>query len=562
MATIFGTVGKENLGGTPDDDILYGGPTDSPIGTGNDYINGGQGNDLIFGGDGDDFLVGGLGEDELNGGVGNDRLSANDRRLAGDNDTDRLIGGLGNDLYEIDDTDIVEETSLGATGGIDTIHFYGGFAPFGFTYDMSIRATEVEKLRLEDNPDGTRIFRNINVIGNNLDNNIIGNKDSNTLRGGDGDDTLFGGGGTDFLLGDEGNDILLGHELLQFGQSPAVDFLNGGVGNDTLYSGFDYQGAGGLGFVSGGGDRLIGGDGNDTFILYEAASGIGEGAGQGTDTVISYIDLSLSDSRYISAELENLELRGNASNGTGNNLANTITGTVATVSYTFNGGGGKDMLIGNDADDILNGGGGDDTLMGGGGNDILDGGANIDSFDGGAGDDIYIINAPGETITDSSGVDEVRTSSDYVLATGNGVENLILVQGSAARRGTGNELDNEITGNSASNFILGGDGEDILLGTAQANTGDTETDYMRGGTGADIFDLRSSVNPGTTLYQTGGANSFVLIFDYSPTEGDQIRIGIGATVNTTIINGNTFLDIGGDRIAAIVGTPTLDIINT
>ena len=55
------------------------------------------------------------------------------------------------------------------------------------------------------------------------------------------------------------------------------------------------------------------------------------------------------------------------------------------------GGGGNDILSGNDARNILNGGGGADVLAGGLGNDILNGGAGTDSLDGGAGNDYAVL---------------------------------------------------------------------------------------------------------------------------------------------------------------------------
>lgn len=104
-----------------------------------------------------------------------------------------------------------------------------------------------------------------------------------------------------------------------------------------------------------GADKMIGGAGDDTYYVANAGDLITEGAGAGTDTVISSITHTLS------ANVENLTLTGTAAiNGTGNASGNVI--------------------IGNDGNNILTGGGGDDHLSGGAGSDTLKGGDGSDTF--------------------------------------------------------------------------------------------------------------------------------------------------------------------------------------
>lgn len=94
----------------------------------------------------------------------------------------------------------------------------------------------------------------------------------------------------------------------------------------------------------------------------------------------------------------------------------TITGTA-----------GNDRLVGSgDADDIdglalndqLFGKGGADTLTGGPGKDRLDGGQGADAMAGGAGDDSYVVDDPGDTVTEAvmEGRDTVTTWVSYSLA--------------------------------------------------------------------------------------------------------------------------------------------------
>ncbi len=99
-ATIVGSPGKDNIGGTPDDDVIVGlGGNDKIRGEGgNDVICGGPGNDDINGGDGADRVLGDEGNDSLQGGNGDDVIEGgdgNDDIKGGDGD-DVLLGQGGN----------------------------------------------------------------------------------------------------------------------------------------------------------------------------------------------------------------------------------------------------------------------------------------------------------------------------------------------------------------------------------------------------------------------------------------------------------------------------------
>lgn len=166
---------------------------------GNDQATGGAGDDRLGGRDGDDSLQGGAGNDQLDGGAGNDALW-------GDEGDDRLSGGDGDDLLD------------------------GG-------------------------------------SGNDW---LAGCEGNDTLSGGAGDDSLEGGGGDDLLDGGAGNDEVSGgrgDDLLYGGEG--ADTLEGGAGNDTLYGGDD-----------GAVDFLNGGDGDDVLNLFAGDYGNG---GEGAD---------------------------------------------------------------------------------------------------------------------------------------------------------------------------------------------------------------------------------------------------------------------------------------
>lgn len=313
------------LQGTAGDDVLVGDDDDNVIDglAGNDVLNGLDGEDILYGGSGDDLLDGGSGADEL-------------------------WGGDGNDVYVVDSFgDLVVDDA-----GIDEIRSY-----VGLSLDASI-----ENLTLI----GTS---SIDGFGNSADNVIVGNSADNTIWGDGGNDTLDGGEGNDDLHGEAGDDTYIVHAgdtvLESSGQgydticasttwtlatnfealiltgtaningtgNSAANVIMGNAGNNTL------MGSGGndtLDGGSGGTDSLQGGQGNDKYIVARTTGiTITESSGAGTDTVESSVTYTLGNN------VENLTLTGmDAINGTGNALANVITGNAA--NNTLKGGNGAD----------------------------------------------------------------------------------------------------------------------------------------------------------------------------------------------------------------------------
>ncbi len=252
-----------------------------------------------------------------------------------------------------------------------------------------------------------------------------------TARGGAGSDRVEGYAdtGTLKLYGDGGDDWLGSNS----DDGDPTTFLYGGAGNDTLQAASNFNNAPfGLGT-----DRLEGGVGNDTYVVFQAADAVVEAPGAGIDTVQSWADLVLPEN------VENLTLlsTGYISYGndvaTGNELNNVIRGNVE--NNRIGGGDGDDTLYGRDtglppvdwygdpyADaDTIRGGGGNDTIYGGDGHatwdgndslygdagaDVLIGQAGADTLSGGGGSDIYrytsISNSPagGDAILDFTGV--------------------------------------------------------------------------------------------------------------------------------------------------------------
>jgi Ca2+-binding RTX toxin-like protein len=134
--------------------------------------------------------------------------------------------------------------------------------------------------------------------------------------------------------------------------------------------------------------------------------------------------------------------------------------------------GFHDHLVGNDANNVLRGGGADDFLAGGLGNDTYD----TDGHD-------TILENPGE------GVDTVR--GPVVIRLGANLDNLVLT-GTAALSGYGNELDNRLTGNTGANVLDGDGGADTMEGLAGNDryVVDSPADIVReaAGAGRDTID--------------------------------------------------------------------------
>lgn len=98
---------------------------------------------------------------------------------------------------------------------------------------------------------------------------------------------------------------------------------------------------------------MIGGLGDDLYVVNVTTDVVTEQASEGIDTIQSSVTLTLA------GNVENLSLMGSSNvNGTGNALNNTLVGN--TANNTLTGGAGNDTL---------NGGAGTDSLVGGLGND-------------------------------------------------------------------------------------------------------------------------------------------------------------------------------------------------
>ncbi len=343
----------------------------------------------------------------------------------------------------------------------------------------------------------------------------IGDDSDNVDGGTSGADTSVGAGGNDHLSGAGNNDS-----------------LDGGDGNDTL--------AGGAG-----NDTLLGGDGDDSI-----------NGDAGTDT-----------------------LDGGAGNDTldGGAQADLLIGGDDNDSLT--GGSGDDSLAGGAGDDTLMGGANSDTLDGGDGNDYLDGGPVADSMMGGAGDDSYVVDQPGDVVTEAvdSGIDHVSTNISYTL--GANLENLTLT-GPDNLNGSGNVLDNLITGNAANNSLDGDLGNDTLRGAGGIDTliggggddlldGGADADAMAGNDGDDIYivddegdAVTEAAGQGTDLVKAGISYTLGSAVENLTLTGSGNLSGTGNDLDNLITgnDGNNSLDggLGSDTLLGGAGNDTLN----
>lgn len=312
-------------------------------------------------------------------------------RLIGNGGADTLIGSDGDDTYIVSDSETMIHEVAGE--GVDTVI-------------SSVR------YKLNDGAENLTLTgtANIKATGNQGANILTGNDGSNVLDGGQGSDVLTGGAGADtFVIGNHaGSDVITdfgtrsgdqvrldvglgfmsiedvraamtqhgadvfmklsdyetlvfrGHQVADFSADhfvfPTAPAVSGPVSiwhEGTAWTGADpwqligtsendhYNGLAAN-------DTVVGGGGDDSYVVGYETTKIIEAAYEGIDTITTWLW------RYTLPEnIENFILAGEAS------------GTIST------GNAGNNTIFGNDRHNILNGKQGTDFLTGGGGNDTF-----------------------------------------------------------------------------------------------------------------------------------------------------------------------------------------------
>jgi Ca2+-binding RTX toxin-like protein len=479
-----------------------------------DSLTGGSVADTFKAGAGNDILIGNGGVDKLYGEAGDDIFKAID----GDTNADYLDGGSDNDTadYSAVSTEVI--VTLGADGSTSTVSIDGS---------ANDTITNIE-----------------NVTGGTDNDTLTGNELANTLIGGAGADILTGGLGADNLVGDAGNDTFIAttgdvvNTIDGGADSDTIDYsaigskmivnldganettvtinalvsdkiknienIKGGSVDDTIYGDggantiwgnagddtIDGEGA------SSGTDSLIGGAGDDIFIV----RAVGATVYDGTDGNVGGTDVDTADFSVIAnIAYNNDNTKGKINVDLG--LATlqldgvNISGTFIDIEGAI-GGFGDDTIVGTSTANSLVGGAGNDTLIGGGVSGSSD--TNYDYIDGGAGNEDFVSYQTSSDIV-SIDMSNQTTAQDtgangYILIID--VENL--AGGSNNDFLYGNGSNNTIIGREGSDTLRGGAGDDALVGgiatfTADNITGNTDVavdtadySYLTGGTGISV----------------------------------------------------------------------------
>ncbi|MFM5883720.1 MAG: M10 family metallopeptidase C-terminal domain-containing protein [Novosphingobium sp.] len=512
----------------------------------------------LDGGDGNDVLLGGTGIDTLFGGNG-------DNYFDGGGNADILVGGFGADTYIVRDSLVTIVEAGSYPDPHDTVIAY-------LSYSLP---TNVETLRIAAGFEA-------NGWGNSSDNWLYGNELGNALNGGIGADFLYGNGGADTLYGGDQADTLDGGE--------GFDLLYGEDGNDWLY-----------GSSGGPADELIGGLGDDRYIVVRPDDLIVESADQGWDMVVATCSL------YLTANVERLQIEGIGDfYGVGNELDNFVIGNEGANLLIAGGGNdwisgldGNDAAFGETGDDIIHGGYGIDYLVGGSGSDTIYGQRGPDAIYGEDGDDILLADTltttafnpiftsvseqpdfvtdilvggnGNDTLYGNSGLADydlmdggdgddsywVDTGDDLTFeAVGGGTDTVhadvlvpnagvylyanvenLILEGTTAF-GVGNELNNQLTGSASGNWLLGGAGADTINGKAG-------NDVLFGEAGADTFVFEAGSGADVIGDFTHGSDRIRLIGSW--TSFAQVQAGFHQN------GGDGAIDLGGGNLIVLQG---------
>ena len=385
LAEFQSSTASINLTGNELDNIIYGS-------VGANILRGGGGADIMFGFAGDDsYFVDHVGDLVIEAaGEGHDVVYAQaDFILTGGSHVEVLVAEFQSSTAPINLTgnelDNVIYGSIGANilrggGGADIM--------FGFAGNDSYYADHVGDLVIEAAGEGNNdvVYASadfiltagshveilvaefqsstapINLTGNELDNVIYGSIGANILRGGAGADILFGFAGNDSYYADHVGDLVIeaageGHDVVY----ASADFiLTGGSHVEVLLAEFQSSGAAinltgneqdnaiygsvGANILRGGGgsDVMVGFAADDSYYVDSAGDTVFEAAGEGHDVVYASADYVLAAGSHVEVLLAEFQSSGAAISLTGNDLANSIFGSVG--DNVLNGGAGADVL--------------------------------------------------------------------------------------------------------------------------------------------------------------------------------------------------------------------------
>ena len=443
---------------------------------------------VLTGGDADEELDGNIGNDTIDGGGGADIVggAAGNDVLYGGSGWDTLNGGAGNDtLYGGADYD----TMVGGAGD-DIYHIEDlddviqeGMDPIIGGFDVAYVSTKIYGLAHNV---GVEVLRVADDVAFGV--YLYGNNYSNLLIGGLYDDTLDGGDDSaqHTLIGGDGNDTYILRNI----NDVVLQDSGGNFDKAYLTSGVYF------------GDQAK----IDAVIADLHSKGIEQVYLDGV--VVSQSGNDGDDS--VSGGAEDDSIDGGTGNDTiaGNNGNDTIDGGAGddtllggagddsidggTGDDTISGGSGKDTLDGGDGNDTMDGGAdhdsigggaGDDSMSGGSGNDTIDGGAGNDTMDGGAGNDIYHIHDAGDVIVEDMDPGVGGIDVAYVHTASYDLADGVGLE--ELRAADDVAFGVHLIGNNYANLIVGSGYNDTLDG------GSSDAHHtLQGGEGSDVYILR------------------------------------------------------------------------
>ncbi len=476
---------------------------DVTTGSGNDTITGNSANNTLLGGSGNDRFYGSAGTDIINGGLGNDSFDINTTQGGTINlNTETLSGFTGADIENTTILSIENITQTGSGGvtitgntsdntlvtgsgddtfissnGTDTLD--GGTGNDTLDYSSAVTATTLSLVQLNTNGfatltsgTNTTLLKNIeNLIATAQNDTITGNASDNIITAGAGNDIIDGGIGLDTIDGGIGTDTAtyqsLGAGVTVNGNTVLDSIANSeALTNIEIIAGTNFDDT----FISTAGTNYYQGlGGNDAFTASQGTDTF-EG-GVGTDTLRFN---TANTNTPITFDLGQSVLR--TATGTGVNTSfngiESLIGSFQTNDTVTYGTATNDVSV-DLADYFASGLNGDanyeiegiENVTGGNGNDSIAGDANINFLDGGAGSDTLLsrtnqngtvnLSLLGNQISGFSGADEAFTGDTVV-----NFENFTHI-------GTGNI---NVIGSSANNIMRTGSGNDIINGSAGADT--------------------------------------------------------------------------------------------
>ncbi len=509
---VVGDNAINSLHGNDGNDVLFANNGDDSLRgeNGNDTLHGGAGDDSLYGGDGADMLYGGAGVNLLNGSRGADTYyvgseAANSQITEFGGDADQTI--IDRIIFE----DVSSVSDFKAWHAGNSLYFsdnLGGNAGYVYNHFHSTETfRRIEEIKFAD---GSIFKVDSDLTGGSGNDIVVGDNAINTLNGNDGNDALFANGGDDSLYGGAGADTLDG--------GAGANILAGSQGADTYYVGSEaansliseFAGDADQSII----DRILFGDiaNVSDFKTWHTGNSLyfSDGLGGNAGRVYNHFHSTETFRR-----IEEIEF---------------ADGSIFQLDSDLTGGGGNDIVVGDDAINVLHGNDGDDALFANGGDDTVQGGGGADTLDGGAGVDT---------------ADYSDASDSVTVRLWNGT-------------GTGNIA----AGDTLANFenIIGSSFNDALVGANGANnvlSGGAGNDFLAGLTGDDTFIFASSDDIDT-------------IDDFTPGMGtdDVIALsGFGASFDTftevfnaaTESGGNTTIDFGSGDMLILTGVAKADL---